>query len=50
MTENRCTFCWEVAEVLAEANECDPRDEYGVLHEHAHKPKRHLRVMDGGAL
>ncbi|ANA85622.1 hypothetical protein SEA_GOIB_75 [Gordonia phage Goib] len=42
-----CQFCWDVAEVLAEAGDSTQAIEYDQLHEHAH---RGAAVYDGGSL
>ncbi|QQM15161.1 hypothetical protein SEA_BANQUO_74 [Gordonia phage Banquo] len=44
---NRCQFCWDVAEVLAEAGDSPADVEYDVLHAHAHQG---AVVYDGGQL
>ncbi|AQY55676.1 hypothetical protein PBI_HUFFY_75 [Gordonia phage Huffy] len=47
MNSGDCQFCWDVAEVLAEAGNSTHRIEYDMVHEHAHKG---AAVYDGGAL
>lgn len=33
---DRCQFCWDIAEILGEANDTLAEGEYELVHDHAH--------------